>query len=344
MILQPIGPTWLISLLFLIICSLFGWLIFNNRKNKTFVLVWLRRLVLIMLIFVMAFRPSVPGQSRFTGNALLDIYFVVDNSVSMRAEDTKSGSPRLDLAKSDIRKIAESIPGARYSVIGFSNEATQELPLTNDSSALAVTADILKTTDRYDSSGSSIDTPLEYLMKELKRNSDNSPNRGRVLIYMGDGEQTIDKEPESFAPLKNYLSGGFVFGYGTESGGQMLDDKWGSDDQADNYIKWYGEDSDNYVSSPAISKIDQANLKNIASQLGVGYVQRSGDDGVETFINSIDVGKISRSSREVDTYYDLYWVFALIVLPLVVIDGWAYVSSLRRATATLNMRLRDEQQ
>lgn len=336
MIAQPILPIWLVALL-LVVCGVAIVLIILPQKhNKKFVKMWLRRFVVLLLVAVMAIRPSIPGQSRYTGNALIDVYFAVDNSVSMRAVDTGDERSRLELAKADIQAIAEKIPGARYSVIGFSNDATQELPLTNDATALASTASILQTTSRYDSSGTSIDRPLEYLEDELERNFDTTPDRGRLLFYLGDGEQTVESAPKSFEPLERYLSGGYVLGYGSELGEKMLDDKWGDDSAEDSFIMSFGEDDQDRRDNFAITRIDQQNLKQIATQTGLSYSHRTAEnDSVQAIVENINVGEISRSSREVDTYLDLYWIVALPIIPLILPDLLSHINNLKGARRAL---------
>ena len=329
MTIQPIVPIWIILLLSIACLVGFAVVVIPKKYDKKFVKLWLRRLIVVIIIMIMAIRPCIPGQSRYTGNALLDVYFAIDNSVSMRAVDTGSEQSRLELAKADIRSIAEKIPGARYSVIGFSNDAIQELPLTNDATALASTAEILRTTERYVSSGTSIDKPLELLQNELKRNFDTTPDRGRILFYMGDGEQTVATEPRSFGELKQYLSSGYVLGYGSERGEKMLDDKWGDDDAEDRYIKSFGDDGPDRRDNFAITRLDQDNLNRIASQMRVGYFHRTAKDDIQAVVGNIDVGKIIRSSREVSTYFDLYWIFAILLVPLIIPDLSVYMSGIK---------------
>ena len=48
-----------------------------------------------------------------------------------------------------------------------------------------------------------------------------TPERGRVVFYLGDGEQTAADPPTPFDIDKRLINGGAVLGYGTTEGGRM---------------------------------------------------------------------------------------------------------------------------
>src|SRR5690606_39283043 len=55
----------------------------------------------------------------------------------------------------------------------------------------------------------------------LRAATKSSPDRSRMVFYLGDGEQTSSGEPESFKGGAKYVDGGAVLGYGTAEGGPM---------------------------------------------------------------------------------------------------------------------------
>ena len=91
------------------------------------------------------------------------------------------------------------------------------------------------------------------------------------MFYLGDGEQTTDLPPQSFAALAAYLDGGAVLGYGTSEGGPMPEFFPPTD------LHQFGEEEPepdpeaetSYIQDPAggdaISRIDEAALQTIAN-------------------------------------------------------------------------------
>lgn len=317
MILQPLFPWWALMIVFIPIIGFCGWLIVVNGRQRK---IWIRRLVTILLILLVFLRPSLPGAPKNTGTALLDVFFVVDATYSAKALDYNGNQERIDGIKQDIKAITEKLVGARFSVIVFDNSAYIALPLTSDTSTVASAADLITVQHNYNSLGSSIDMPLETTEKELARTAKATPERGRVLFYMGDGEQTADSEPKSFASLKEYVKGGAVLGYGTTAGGKMRSFYWGTNLQygAKEFIS---DTSVGTVPYPdALSKIDESNLRNIAEEVGIEYVHRTQPGNIDQVTQAIDVGDIIRQSKDVTSYDDISWMATPLILLLVSFD------------------------
>ncbi|MDO4773775.1 MAG: vWA domain-containing protein [Candidatus Saccharibacteria bacterium] len=321
MIIQPALPWWLLLLAFLppligaVILLIRHWRRPRQRWS------WLRRAALVLVLLVMILRPATPGGSRATGNALLDVYFMIDTTPSVIAEDYNGNQPRIEGIRHDVKQIAKELTGARFSIIGFDNQVVQHLPLTHDTTTLAGAIDTLSAQEPLYAAGSSIDAGLDRLTKELRRIADRSPNRGRVVFYMGDGEQTTDESPKSFHALKPLIKGGAVLGYGTTSGGKMADEvrrRWDNNKQA--YLK---DRSGKALSPPdAVSKLDEDNLRTIANQAGLRYIHRTKPDDTKEITATIDIGEIIKSSDETSTYEDWYWIIAPVAIVLLSAELW----------------------
>lgn len=321
MIIQPTLPWWLIVVLFLPPLAGAITLLIHSWRQSRQRWGWLRRVVLILVLLVMVLRPATPGGSRSAGNALLDVYFVVDTTVSATAEDYDNNRPRIEGMRHDVKQIAKQLAGARFSIIGFDDQAIQHLPLTHDTTTLAGAIDTLPTQEPLYAGGSSIDAGLEKLTNELRRVANKTPNRGRVVFYMGDGEQTTDKSPQSFSELKPLIKGGAVLGYGTTSGGKMADEarrRWDHNKQA--YLEDRSVKSLPYPD--AISKLDETNLRAIANQAGISYIHRTKPDDAKTITGTIDIGEIIKSSDETTAYDDWYWILAPVAVALLSIELW----------------------
>lgn len=323
MILQPILPWWGLVLLFAPFVGFVGWQLLRS-STKQLRRQWLRRACIVLLAIVISVRPSLPGASSNSGNALLDVFFVVDTTVSMSAEDYDGGKQRIEGVQDDVKQIAKELAGARFSLITFNNTTSVELPLTNDTTALSSAVDTTAIQMIMYGTGSSIDAPVQRTQTELERIAKKTPGRGRVVFYFGDGEQTASGAPGSFAALQPLIGGGAVLGYGTESGGRMYDVLYDGTRQV---IKDYSTNT--YPVPEALSKIDENNLRTVASQMGAAYYHRTAPGDITSMTKGIDIGGIINDSREVEVYNDTYWLFAGVLVGPAAVDVWRTAQTYR---------------
>jgi len=70
-----------------------------------------------------------------------------------------------------------------------------------------------------------------------------------------------------------------------------------------------------YIQDPAggdaLSRIDEAALETMATDLGVDYEHREPDASVAGILTDIDVGELVTEEGEPDTITELYWIFAI---------------------------------
>lgn len=320
MIANPVLPGWSLAILTLVLCAFALWRFIAQRRAGRPAAMWLARLAMILLLLVIALRPTIPtdGQGpRATGG--LEVYVVVDTTSSMAAEDWADGRTRLDGVKADLQQIVGTLEGAQFSLVTFDAAAVQRVPLTTDSSAMLSAVDVLKQEITTYSRGSSIDEPVGLLETLLADAEKLNPDQRRVLFYLGDGEQTSGLTPGSFETLAPYLSGGAVLGYGTDQGGRMQEyfgegpTQFGDTanpqpeptDTAPTYIQ------DASTGSDALSVIDEAALRSIADELGVQYLHRAADSPVAPATTGIQVGALAVEPGEPDSSVELYWIFAI---------------------------------
>jgi Ca-activated chloride channel family protein len=268
---------------------------------------WALRLVAIVLLAVVALRPAIPGSaSGPTASGGLEVYFALDTTSSMAAEDYAGARPRLEGAKADVVAIADALAGAQFSLVTFDAGAVQRVPLTADVTALESAASVLTQEVSDYSRGSSIDAALPMLESLLEESRSERPDNRRVLFYLGDGEQTAATPPESFASLAPMLDGGGVLGYGTSEGGRMLRfDGFGDEYSELEYI------ADPATGTDAVSRIDEATLGEVAAQLGVAYAHREGPSSVDAIVTGIEVGELTVQQREPIGPTELYWIPAI---------------------------------
>jgi len=271
---------------------------------------WALRLGMIVVVFAMLLRPGIPGGTSQTLATDTDVVIVVDTTASIVAEDWAGDRPRIDGVRADVQAIVDEYPGARFALISFDAAAQLRLPLTTDATALMSSLDVMRPEVTEQSRGSSIGIANRMLADTLSAAAKASPERARMVFYLGDGEQTASSEPESFASSAKYVDGGAVLGYGTTDGGPMKKTT-GAGAAAGEYIEYQGE--------PAMSVIDEDNLRQVSEQLGIEYQLRAADAEIELPEAPTSTTDYA-ASGEVGNVIELYWIAALALIALLAVE------------------------
>ena len=271
---------------------------------------WARRLLMVLLLLVVALRPVTPIEGEQTQRMNANVFFVVDRTGSMNAEDYHGEQPRLDGVRADMTRIMEMTEGSRYSIIAFDSSATQQLPLTTDAGAARAWIETLTTEPTAYSTGSNVDRPLTSLLVEISETRRDDPDSSVLVYFLSDGENTDEKESESFGQAAGFVDGGAVLGYGTAEGGPMTTQG--------------GEDHGEYITGPdgqpGISSIDEQQLQTIAGQLGVPYLHRDDPEApIEGTMEGITLTAVpTESTRGVASFEDWYWVASIPLAALLI--------------------------
>ncbi|NUO34637.1 MAG: VWA domain-containing protein [Dermatophilaceae bacterium] len=286
-----------------------------------------------LLLGLAAVRPAVPGEQVDTTAANLNVYFVVDTTSSIIAEDYGDERPRIEGVAADIAAIADALPGARYSVVTFDQDARVRLPLTTDTTALDAAVETLLPESYEASRGSSVTQAKDRLTSLLEQAAARAPERGRVVYYLGDGEQTAAEPPAPFDVAKGLVNGGAVLGYGTTEGGRMKATR-SRFDSSRSYIK------DPSTGEDARSVISEDTLRAIAGQLGLPYLHRESGDSIDPAVAGIDLERFGTSEQierqKVLARRELYWP---LLIGVAGIAAWEIGAA---ATALLQTRRRKE--
>ena len=106
---DPIIPIWLM----LILCV--GMAFLKRRKRSAYI----RQIAAIILIFLINLRIMVPSSNVETSVRKLDTYvlFVVDDTISMLAQDYAGDTERLTAVKKDCEHIVDEMDGAKFAII-----------------------------------------------------------------------------------------------------------------------------------------------------------------------------------------------------------------------------------
>ncbi|MDK9352891.1 VWA domain-containing protein [Propionibacterium freudenreichii] len=265
------------------------------------------RLAICAVVMVIGLHPvftSAPITGRDHG---ADVVVVIDRTTSMGADDYQGGQPRMSGAASDIARLVGDYRGARFSVIAMDDNARLEVPFTTDGDAVAGYAAALGWQRSTQGSGSDISSGVGLAAQELEASRRDRPQAQRLLVYCGDGEQTIDTAPASFAPLADELTDALVLGYGTQAGG-IMQTYPGSGE----YVTFQG--------APAVSHIDQAALQAIAEQTRGRYAHRDAPGPLPATSVSVQPAAVATPTSS-----DPTWVLALVLTGLLGVEVWRTV-------------------
>lgn len=305
------------------VLALVAFCIWRAVAARTQLVSWIRRAVMVLLVAGMISHPGVPGGLVPTGAVTANVFLVIDTSQSMAAEDW-GGETRLDGVREDVRDIAYAFAGADISVITFNSRASVNVPLTSDGSAVIEMTRAMRPEIAETSRGSSIGSARDLLVTEVERLRSASPGEPIIVIYMGDGEQTAADPIESFADLRGAVTGGLVLGYGTEDGARMPRSTYTG--LSDEYV------IDPATGEPAISRIDQANLRTIADETGLTYLQRGAGSDVKPALQGLSQGEAEISTERMrESRLDLYWAFAYPLALLLAWEGFHIARQIRKS-------------
>jgi len=273
-----------------------------------------RRTALILLVAGAALRPGLSSADNVrTDSAALDVFFVVDVSGSSMAED-HGGGTRLEGMRADVVALSARMPGAHVALITFAQTATLRLPLTPDAAALESAMATLRAEPTAWSRGSDVAAAGALLRAALLTEARVHPDRPRVVFYLGDGEQTVDRPAAALGVDARLVAGGAVLGYGTTTGGTMQIS--GPVAATSGPTASTGRILDPRSGQPALSRIDERQLTTIADELGVRFLRAAPGRKIEDVLQRVDLTRIDEvvdaHGAAVGVRSELYWVLLLL--------------------------------
>lgn len=300
----PIIPIWIM----IIICLVLLLFIIRSKKKN-----WIQ-IIMVILLFTINLRVMIPSNSSKILANNLDVLFVIDNTISMEAEDYDGTNTRLSGVKEDCKYIINRLNGARFSVITFNNTAKIVTPYTKDTNITIEAIDIIEPVDELYAKGTSLNTPLETIVSSLT-SSEKKEDKIRVIFFISDGEITDDSTLKSYAEIKRHVSNGAVLGYGTTTGGNMkVKNKYS---ETTEYIM----DTSDLKYEKAVSKIDEDNLTKIAKDINIDYINMNKQSNINKKLKEIENTINSNlESSDKSTYDDTYYFLVVPLLILLVIE------------------------
>jgi Ca-activated chloride channel family protein len=308
---RPIIP---VGILLLVIAALFGitsYLIIRNKLNTGEKIASLSRMsVIYALILVIGLRPVILETRYEFATKNLDVLFIVDNTISMWAQDYNGKKERMTGVTRDVNYIIDELAGSNFGLVTFDDTAHVLAPFTQDLQYIRDLLDTFESPDSYYAKGSDLSIAYQDI-ESLLLSSNRKENRKTIVFFISDGEITNGKELKDYSELAQYVDAGAVLGYGSQSGGKMKK-SYGS-----GYIYDYNTHKD------AVSKIDEANLKKIAEGLGVEYMNMN--SGNSALMGSVELIKessktIIESGDGAEVKKDIYYFLAYPLMLMVLIE------------------------
>ena len=331
MIINPIIPIWLMS----IICiAIVIFILYNKpvkdikttrqkKLHKKYIISSSIKILIIILLFVINLRFMIPNGENMAIASDLSVLFVIDTSVSMRALDYDGNEERFDGVINDCCYIVDELSNSKFSIITFSDTAQKVIPFTNDTDMVQAELKAISLENDFYAKGSSMNIVKDTLEKSLIEEKERQNEDTKLIVFfITDGEITKEGENlESFSNLSQYISDGAVMGYGTKDGGKMVNSTYSDQPNSDFYYIYYYDDS-TYQKVTAISKIDENNLKKIASDLKIDYIQMSEKSNIDGKLKQIKNIESSSQGQEekINTYQDIYYYFAIPLVILLILD------------------------
>ena len=311
---NPILPVWFMVLLCI------GLLVIKRKG----IIPYIRQILMVVLLFIINLRPMILSNEVTVVTQKLNCYciIVIDDTLSMMAEDYNGDNPRMDGVKADVEYITQKLAGARFCVIDFNNDVNLIAPFTDDSAYIRSAVSAIYPLADYHATGTNINVSKK-LLGQMIQNASLMKDGHVVVFFITDGENTDNHKLDTFADIATNIEGGAVMGYGTDEGGQMHY----YDELYDEVV--LVEDKRSFPYKPAISYIDEDNLEQLSDDLGIKYVHMDKTEKIDPIIDDV-LGLLD--SKEESTkefgYTDTYYWF---VIPLAALVAYEFISVKRRA-------------
>ncbi len=249
----------------------------------------------IALLLLAAADPQVGTKIENVKETGIDIYIILDVSLSMQAQDIKPS--RLEKAKLEISNLIQKLHGDRIGLVVFAGEPFVQFPLTTDYSAanLFLSAADVSTVPEQ---GTAIAAAINLATKSF----DYSSKTEKVIAIFTDGEDHEGNiQDASDDAKKNYIEI-YTIGLGSPDGVPIP--VYNDQGQQAGFKK----DKDGNI---VLSKLDEATLKEIASETGGQYLRGTNDrDELEIIYGDLSkIKKTELGEKRVTDYEDRFYYF-----------------------------------
>lgn len=278
--------------------------ILKTGYNNIFIKLVLRTIYFTLFI-VALLGPSFGASKKEIKTVGKDIFFAVDLSESMNAEDIAPS--RLRKVKYELKNLAEAFSSDKMGLIIFSSEAFIQCPLTYDQSAINLFIETLST-ELVPNSGTDFAPPLEMALSKFQLDQENpTQQKSKLIVLISDGEDFGDESSDVAKELESYGIKVFTLGVGTEEGARIPDKNGFKRDEQGNVV---------------ITELNPNALQKIASITDAEYFELSDTKNeISRLVNTINgiEGEL-QGTRTIDITANKYYYFLSLAFLLLVID------------------------
>ena len=281
-------------------------ILFPLRSSfKTFLKNGIIILALTFLIISLA-NPQIGSKIEEVKQVGIDVYILLDVSLSMKAEDIKPS--RLDKAKHDISTLIQKLKGDRIGLIVFSGQAYIQFPLTTDYSAanLFLSAVSVKSVPQP---GTAIGPAIKLALNSFKKDEETE----KAIVVITDGEDHEGDINSAIEEANNLGVKIYAIGLGSPEGVPIP-----MYDNNGNQIGYKKDRQGNVV----LTRLDESILQDITSKANGKYYKGSNSDD-ELGMIYYDLAKLEGSefgATKITEYEDRYYYFLIPALILLIIE------------------------
>lgn len=253
-------------------------------------------LSIILLIFALS-NPQIGSKIEEIKQVGIDVYILLDVSLSMKAEDIKPS--RLEKAKHEISKLIQELKGDRIGLIVFSGKAFIQFPLTTDYSAasLFLSAVSVKSVPQP---GTAIGPAIQLALNSFKKDEETQ----KAIVIITDGEDHEGKLDNVIEEANNIGVRLYAIGLGSPQGVPIP--IYNNAGRQTGYKK---DRNGNVV----LTKLDETTLEEITSKANGQYYRGSNnEDELELIYN--DLASLEGSeygATKITEYEDRYYYFLI---------------------------------
>ncbi|MCL5030956.1 MAG: VWA domain-containing protein [Bacteroidetes bacterium] len=252
-------------------------------------------IIAIVLLLFAAADPQIGTKIENVKQSGIDIYILLDVSLSMQAQDIKPS--RLEKAKFEVSNLIHKLRGDRIGLIVFAGEPFVQFPLTTDYSAANLflnAADVSTVPEQ----GTAIAAAINLATKSFG----NSSKTEKAIVIFTDGEDHEGNLQDAIDNAKKNNIMIYTIGLGSPDGVPIPV----YNDQG----QQVGFKKDN-TGNVVLTKLDETALKEIASDTGGKYL-RGANDRDELDLIYKDLAKIKKTEfgeKRVTDYEDRFYYF-----------------------------------
>ncbi len=263
-------------------------------------------IIVFILLVVAASNPQVGTRMEEVKQTGIDVYILLDVSLSMKAEDIKPN--RLDRAKFQISNLIQKLRGDRLGLIIFAGQAYVQFPLTSDYSAANLFLNAVDV-NSVPQPGTAIASAINLAVKSFDYKT--STQKAIIVITYGEDHQGDVMQAVKDAVAKDIKI--YTIGLGSTDGVPIpIYDKNGQQ-------IGFKKDRDGNV---VLTKLDASILQEIASAGNGQYFHGSNyEDQLNDIYN--DLSKLEKTEfgvKKVTDYEDRFYYFLIPALILLVLE------------------------